>query len=426
MGKKLNIAILSVLIITGGSYYGFWLTQSKKLEQIIVNAISQFNEKSQNQSNLMHVKVSYDKIAKSGFPFDIKIKIHNTSMEIVKTTTSIEPNNTNYHPENNNSKDPAEQLTESKQAATITHVVIEELEVDSDILLKKFTLKNNKLIKLEDERREKSTLDFKPISTITFKKPVLSDPILWYSNIREKFEDIVMIQYENNGFKLFDEKGLIKSESKANNIVKLDNLSDKNKYGINLFINFNNKPDKKDVNPLDDKYNSTSQMIKFLGNSNLNIDINLSTDKKTTDNQKLAVQIKKFDWDLEHGALKMDGQFIINMFDFIPIGKINHEFINYKNLFDDLENIFKKNDTTGNSNTETSNEDVSWIKFARKIFPEIANEKSNNDENLKIIYSRELGKPTMFGSKTMEEVMSEYVKYLNTDKQSKDKNVTID
>jgi hypothetical protein len=410
--KIVTWTVASILLLGVGGYCGFWWTQSKKLEIGVVEMIKSINENF--KLNGTHVK--YEKIEKSGFPYNLSLKIKNLSMETTKKITnptdkSKLPDENNLEPTMQNPdvinmdntdipKDKIvsdENLKNNDQIETVTKITIEEKEISSDLMLKKFTITNTGNIKLEDEKNEVTNVDFKPRFMIEFFESPFEKIS---SNMNDKLKNIKEIDFKNKGYKVYDHIGKTLQESSAKNVINIIHKIENEKDNLYVKINLDNKTK---LNNLSDDKPKTPQTlaIEKALYSTLNLEVKMFDLNNREKNNKFTIDLKNLDWDMSDAKLHANGSFYFKKGDYVPYGLINVIVNNNKELF---------NTVCGTSNDPSGNTDCNFLK---KILPEIANETSGEDNgDIKVIYHREEDKATMIGKKNLEEFLSEYYNFM--------------
>lgn len=401
--KKFIIGFTVVTILTLGGYYIFWEAQVKKLENVIERTIKAFNKGDDKENPYkynIYVNISHDKIKKSGFPFKINLKIPNIVVDTKSPIYDFDLYNKNHSEEKSNTINPS--------GMSILKTSIEEGLITSDLMLKKIFIQNIKLIRYEDNKGEISIIDSKPILKFFLKDDIINNNLYTTVDLLSITDKLKSVEYSDNGYKVYNEKNVLKEQSDAQNLMKIDNLSDSTNFNFEFFASYHNKNNKR-YEKLDGANikNKTEQIFDFLGYSDLDLDLSFKSNRLLKDNNNLPqssesylfnFDIKKLNWDFLNSGLKIDGKFTASDKDmFIPVGIMNYMFLNYNNLFDSIIDL----------NPEDDNK---MIEALRKILPEIANEISNND--LKIIYSRKEGDQAMIGKKNFEEFAAEYQNYI--------------
>ena len=410
--KIVTWTIASILVLGIGGYCGFWWTQSKKLEIGVVEMIKSINENF--KLNGTHIK--YEKIEKSGFPYNLTVKIKNLSMETTKkiTNPSDKPKLTDENTQEPTMQNPDvtnmdntdipkdkivtdENLKNNEQIDTVTKITIEGKEISSDLMLKKFTITNIGNIKFEDEKNEITNVDFKPTFMIEFfESPVAQ----LSSNMSEKLRNVKEIDFKNEGYKIYDHTGKTLQESSAKNVVKINHKIENKKDNLYVKINLDNKAKLNNLSDDKPKTPQTLAMEKALY-SVLNLEIKMLDLNDFEKNDKFAIDLKHLDCDMSDTKLHADGSFYFKKGDYVPYGLINLIINNNKEFFNTLCGI--SNDPTGNTDCN----------FLKKILPEVANEISGDDNgDIKVIYHREENKATMIGKKNLEEFLSEYYNFM--------------
>jgi hypothetical protein len=251
---------------------------------------------------------------------------------------------------------------------------------------------------MEDEKNELTNIDFKPVLEVDFFESPLKLPIL--ANTNSKFKNIKEVDFESTGYKIYDKAGNTLQESNAKNTIKIRHKVDDGKDNLHVKINLDNHAK---LNNLSEDKPKTSQMLameKALY-SVLNLEFTMFDLNDFEKNDKFKIDIKHLDWDMDNTKLHSDGSLHFKKGDYVPYGLVNIIINNNREFFNTICGI--SNDPSGNTDCN----------FLRKIVPEIANENLNANENdIKVIYNREEGKPTMIGKKNLEEFLSEYYSFM--------------
>jgi hypothetical protein len=197
------------------------------------------------------------------------------------------------------------------------------------------------------------------------------------------------IEFEDEGYKVFDKNKNLLDEYAGEFGVFLKNVSSDKDYIYDIKINSDHKPKK--VHELKD-----SKEIAIHELSHANTILNFSVAKAKTFSTKVDFDVSKMIFKTKESGIDASGKIQLNLVDQKMTGDAIIDFENYKSFLKLL-------------NEATGGEKSNIFTFAEKILPEIAEKKSDNILSLKYEQTSDHIK---IGNKDFAELSKDYLNFL--------------